>query len=436
MQRTHRAQRTLWKGKPVSQDTPSLLRLAQGPPRASEARVIPAAPAALPCVLVIDDDLLFAHAVERVLRHAGYGVLRASSADAGAALLSTEEVSAVLCDIRMPGASGVELLREARAKEIDVPVVLMTGDPSVETAAEAVELGAFSYLLKPVAPDALLRTVERATKLHGVERMRREVTRALAQEAAGRRAPADSALDRALETMWVAFQPIVRGGCIFGYEALLRSAEPSLPHPGAVLGAAESLDRLSEVGRRVRRLAAEAMAGAPDEPLLFVNLHAADLADPELLDPAAPLSTMADRVVLEITERASLDGIRDVRGTIARLRALGFRIAVDDLGAGYAGLTSFAAIEPEFVKLDMSLVRSIHASPIRQKLVGSIATLCRDIGMLVVAEGIETLAERDALLELGCELMQGYLFARPGRPFPAASWPEHNPHLDSLRPGA
>jgi EAL domain-containing protein (putative c-di-GMP-specific phosphodiesterase class I) len=107
---------------------------------------------------------------------------------------------------------------------------------------------------------------------------------------------------------------------------------------------------------------------------------------------------------------------------VAELRALGFRIAIDDLGAGYAGLTSFAVLEPEIVKLDMSLVRDVHKHPTKQKLIRSMTALCKDMGMTVVAEGIENVEERDAVIDLGCDLLQGYLFAKPGRAFPEFAW--------------
>ena len=91
---------------------------------------------------------------------------------------------------------------------------------------------------------------------------------------------------------------------------------------------------------------------------------------------------------------------------------------VDDLGAGYAGLTSFAQLEPEVVKLDMSLVRGVHAQPTKQTLVRTMIAMCHELGMQVVAEGIETPQERDAIVEAGCDLLQGYFFARPGPAFP------------------
>jgi EAL domain-containing protein (putative c-di-GMP-specific phosphodiesterase class I) len=114
--------------------------------------------------------------------------------------------------------------------------------------------------------------------------------------------------------------------------------------------------------------------------------------------------------------------VEDARASVARLRSLGYRIAVDDLGAGYAGLTSFVTLEPELVKLDMTLVRDIESHPMKQALVRAVTLLCRELGLLVVAEGVETGSERDAVIECGCNLVQGYFVAKPGRPFPAHSW--------------
>jgi EAL domain-containing protein (putative c-di-GMP-specific phosphodiesterase class I) len=234
----------------------------------------------------------------------------------------------------------------------------------------------------------------------------------------------ESSFQRALSTLWMAYQPIIRVAdrSLFGYEALLRSDEASLPHPGAILDAAERLGRLDELGRTIRARTSAGMREARASAAFFVNLHAQDLLDPALRDYDSPLSSVANRVVLEITERASLDGVKDARATIAELRRMGFRIAIDDLGAGYAGLTSFATLEPEFVKFDMTLVRGVDKNAVKAKLIRSMTTLCKDLGMLVVAEGVETEAERDVLIELGCDFLQGYLLARPARPFPPFSW--------------
>jgi EAL domain-containing protein (putative c-di-GMP-specific phosphodiesterase class I) len=126
--------------------------------------------------------------------------------------------------------------------------------------------------------------------------------------------------------------------------------------------------------------------------------------------------------VLEITERASIDSIQDLRQRVARLRETGYRIAIDDLGAGYAGLTSFALLEPEIVKIDMTLVRDVDRLEVKQRLIASITSLCTEMGILVVGEGVETQAERDTLIQLGCDLFQGYFIAKPGPAFPKRNW--------------
>jgi EAL domain-containing protein (putative c-di-GMP-specific phosphodiesterase class I) len=198
----------------------------------------------------------------------------------------------------------------------------------------------------------------------------------------------------------------------------MRSTDPTLSHPGLILNAAERLGRVHELGRRIRRLVAESIARAPEDAIIFTNLHSVDLNDEDLYAPNAALSAHAGRVVLEITERNSLDRVSDVRSRIGRLRALGYRIAVDDLGAGYAGLSSFGQLEPDIVKLDMSLVRGIDSSSRKSSIVRSMISVCAgDLGTIVVCEGVETEAERDTLDRLGADLLQGYLFARPERDF-------------------
>jgi len=376
-------------------------------------------------VLVADDEPAFARAVGRLLGAAGFRVTMAHNGAEAAEAIANQAFEVILSDIQMPQLSGVDLLSLVRTHDLDVPVILMTAAPTLETALEAVSLGALQYLVKPVPNDTLVAVVERASRLHRIALMKRDAFRLLGREQglAGDRAGLQSCLDRAIDSMWMAFQPIVDSTDqrVFGYEALLRSEEPSLPNPNAVVSAAERLGRLPELGCAVRIMAAKAFESAPRDTLLFVNLHPRDLLDADLYRPDAPLTRVADRVVLEITERAAIDDVADVHAHVTRLRRLGFRIAIDDLGAGYAGLSSFAALEPEIVKLDMSLVRNVHESAIRQRLIGSMTSLCMDMGMQVIAEGIELREESQTVSSFGCHLLQGYLFARPGPPFPQPS---------------
>jgi EAL domain-containing protein (putative c-di-GMP-specific phosphodiesterase class I) len=235
----------------------------------------------------------------------------------------------------------------------------------------------------------------------------------------GDRASLEARLGRAMDTLWIAYQPIVSWSrrSTFAYEALVRNEEPTLRSPPDLFEAAERLGRLQDLGRAIRDRVARTLDEQPLSALLFINLHAMELDDDSLMAADAPLSRHAAKVVLEVTERAPLEKIRDVTARVAQLRALGYRIAVDDLGAGYAGLTSFAHLEPEVVKVDMSLIRGIDSSPMKQKLLRSIVSLCRDLGIEIIAEGVETEAERDALVNVGGDLCQGYLFGRPEKPW-------------------
>jgi EAL domain-containing protein (putative c-di-GMP-specific phosphodiesterase class I)/ActR/RegA family two-component response regulator len=377
-------------------------------------------------VLVVDDDEAVLRGLSRLLAGQGYRVQVASSGSAALAAVGSTSFDAILSDVDMPTMSGIELLRRVRAIDVDVPLVLITGNPTLEAATAAVEQGALRYISKPVDSAALLDVICEATRLRKLAWAKRE-----ALELAGGyenvvvgASGVAATFQNALDTLFIAYQPIVSwpDRKVFGYEALLRSREPRLPHPGAVLDAAERLKRTADLGRTIRAKAAPPMVQAPAELSLFVNLHTRDLLDEELYAPDSALAEIASTVVLEITERASLAEVPDVQARLVRLRAMGFRIAVDDLGAGYAGLTSFALLEPEIVKLDMSLVRGMHEHPKKRVLVRTMIAMCKELGMQVVGEGVETVEERDALAEEGCTLMQGYLFAKPGDAFPSVRW--------------
>jgi EAL domain-containing protein (putative c-di-GMP-specific phosphodiesterase class I) len=376
-------------------------------------------------ILLVDDEPGVLRMFKTAL--ANYGFLTEEARDGREAIdrLDKGSFDAIVSDINMPGYGGLDFLRSVRERDLDVPVIMMTGKPSLESSNKALEYGAFRYLTKPVMPATLREVIDRAVRVHGVARLKRQALELQGASWPGDRAALEARVSTGMEGLWLAFQPIVawRGRRVYGYEALLRTTEPTLSnHPVAFLEAAERLGKLEELGRKVRARAAT--SDLPTGAKLFVNLHASDLSDDELYRRDSPLAMIADRVVLEITERSSLDGIKDLEARVGKLRGLGFAIAIDDLGAGYAGLTSFAQLQPEIAKLDMSLVRDVPAHPTKQSIIRSMVRLCVELGIVVICEGVETAQERDTLAELGCDLMQGYLFAKPGRDFPAPNWGE------------
>lgn len=373
-------------------------------------------------VLVVDDEPVTARGYARALSAAGYKVNVAHDGREAAAMAKAHSYDVIVSDIAMPDMDGLGLLRTIRENDLDVPMIFMTGSPALESAVTAIEYGAFRYLVKPISPEALLESVARAVRVHNLARVRREAMQVhdLEGKPIGDRAGLEARFSSAVEKLWVAAQPIVSwsGRSTFAYETLLRTDEPTLRSPLDFFDAAERLGKAAELGRIIRQHVARQLRETPPPALLFVNLHPADLEDEELYADDGALTPFAKQIVLEITERAALDRIHELQSRVMRLRTLGYRIAIDDLGAGYAGLTSFAQLEPEVVKVDMSLVRGIDRSPVKQKLVRSIITLCTELGIQLVAEGIETPEERDSLITLGGDLCQGYLFAKPGRGFP------------------
>lgn len=355
-------------------------------------------------VLLIEDDDVFREACLQVLTRAGFAVEAIADPRLAAERVKTRRFGAVVSDIRMPNEDGISVLREVRQLDPDMPFVLMTGAPTMETAVSAVEYGALRYLQKPFDIDVLVAVVREALQRRPAPPVD-DVRRAARFQAA-------------LDSLWMAYQPIVRWSSrtAWAYEALLRCSSPEVANPMEFIELAEQLGRVHELGRAVRAAVARELQ-ARQGPVCFVNLHPSDLEDPELYDPRAPLSRFASQVVLEVTERANLAHWDDLPMHVRRLRALGYRVAIDDLGAGYAGLTTFARVEPEFVKLDGSLIRNMDTSQTQRRIVKSVVAMAREMGIEVVAEAIETLAERRVLTGMGLDLMQGYFFARPSRPF-------------------
>ena len=376
-------------------------------------------------VLVVEDEPALLRAYARILETAGYSVKQAADGQQASSALGTEPYDVILTDITMPGMNGLQLLRAVRDRDLDVPVLLVTAHPTIESAAQAVEYGALQYLIKPVATQVLVEAVERAAKLRRIAALKREAAHlGSSDKLLGDRAAMEASLTRGLDTMWMAYQPIVdwSGRRLVAFEALVRTSEPTLPHPGALFTVAERLGRVHDVGRAIRGSIARTLVDHPHPAEFFINLHPSDFLDETLFSSDSALAPFASRIVLEVTERAALDETAGIPDRVSRLRKLGYHIAIDDLGAGYAGLTYFAQLTPDVVKIDISLVRNIHQDAIKRKLVGSLTALCKDLKMRVVAEGVETAEERDAVADLGCDLLQGYLFAKPGKPFPAVTW--------------
>lgn len=218
------------------------------------------------------------------------------------------------------------------------------------------------------------------------------------------------------------FQPIVLpDGSRRGCEALFRGKERdgSIIMPGPIFRTAQEAGLLFQVDLAARRSAVEtaAAAGLKDQ-WLFINFNPTAVYDPSYclrttvsacealgLDPAS--------IVFEVTETELVEDTRHLRGILTFYRKAGFRVALDDVGAGYSGLNMLQELEPDLIKIDRHLVTDIDSDDFRRNIVEHLVMLSHRQGIKVLAEGVETEAEAEAVSACGVDLMQGYYFGRP-----------------------
>jgi len=323
--------------------------------------------------LLVDDDEAVLRATRRALERRGFRVVAYARTTDALRHLEREAFDALISDVQMPELSGVHLLQAIRERDLEIPVVLMTGSPEVNSAASAIEYRAFDYLIKPVPAEQLHEVVERA------------ITANRQRYSAFMAAPGFSV------------QPVVFAASDLVYAHEVSDIDVRI------------LDPIQRAMRRVARV----IERASHDSVWLVNLPSKALLDADLVEASAPLAQHAARVIFQFAERSALGSLFDVCDPASRLRALGFRVAIDRLGSGYATLSTLAVIEPDLVKLDPALVRNIDVSSTQQKVVSTLVSMCRTLGTALVADGIETFAERAILVDLGCELLQGPLIGRP-----------------------
>lgn len=383
-------------------------------------------------VLIVDTDWALKASTARILEREGLAVTAVGTLEAARGALRAHDFDLVISDVRLPDGDGMDFVRESKVAHEDLPVLLWTGQPTIDDATQAVHEGVAGFLIKPVAAADLVRATHEAIGQGRQSRLRNKFVASQIESneflsempglegALSGLMRVEEAFESALASMRIHFQPIVRAtdSSVFAYEALLRCQGPLFSSPPRFIAAAELLGRVGDVGLAVRRAVADELAARPHEVhTIFVNLHPSEVRADVLGSATEPLLPFASKIVLEITEQAALGSDRRLKDDLSRLRECGYRIAIDDLGEGYAGLSSIVRVNPDIVKIDMSLVRSIDRTPLKQDIVSAIVGLARPNQILVVAEGVETLGERATVRELGCDLLQGYLFAQAGPPF-------------------
>ena len=228
-------------------------------------------------------------------------------------------------------------------------------------------------------------------------------------------------LRRALDgdELTMVVQPIVdlRSGAIHAFEALARFGAAGSGSPLQWFSLADELGERETLERACLREALELFGRRPPRTGLSVNLSAPALLDRRTLQMLDQMPDLTG-LIIEITEEALVGDDAQLSAAMAPLRARGARIAVDDVGAGYSGLSQITAVRPSYLKLDRSLVTGIDADAGRAALVGALARYAERVDVMLVAEGMECEAELRTLIELGVPLGQGFYLARPAAPWP------------------
>lgn len=415
---------------------------APGPPEQTAAGVPVGDVLAGATVVVIDDDEINVVLLEGVLRQAGVGTVRRVTDPACAVQTCLElHPDLVVLDLHMPGVDGLAVLEALRLelpRDAFVPVVVVTGDGRSKARDEALAAGAKDFVTKPFDPTevvlrarnlietrALYDRIHRQSAALRAELEERNASDARARaEHDRRRRRVEDALSGGTVTM--AFQPIVdlATDSVVGVEALARFAGPPHRPPNEWFAEAAAVGLGTELELAAVRAALAAVDRIPHEIFMSVNVSPATTVSPELA--AMVTDAPAHRIVVELTEHHRIDCYDPLLGALDRLRAHGARIAVDDAGAGHAGLQHILRLHPEVLKLDMALTRGIDADPARRALATALVHFAEDIGSVIVAEGVETTGELDVLRSLAVRCAQGYLLGRPGAA-PEAPAPAREP---------
>lgn len=380
-------------------------------------------------VLLVDDEPRVLAGLQRSLGHRFSLSCASSGVEALALLDSHGPFAALVTDMRMPGMSGLELLREVRRRAPEMVRLVLSGFADFAAVTAALNEGAvFRYHTKPVASGVLGASIESALVRHELEKQ------AKGQFDPSQRLLRDIAdLRRALSANQLRFylQPQFRLADVelFGAEALVRWAHPErgLLLPGQFLATAESGGLLGDITAWMLDAVCAKARRWQDRGLgpvrIAVNVTAMDLADPGF---PARVRRVLERhdlsprwLELELTEGAAVTDMDGTRHAMNELGRMGLGLAIDDFGSGYSSLGWLRRLPVGKLKIDRMFIEDITAEPEACRIVEAIIALSGDLHLTVVAEGVETVAQRDALSGIGCDLVQGFLF---GRPVPAAEF--------------
>ncbi len=391
-------------------------------------------------LMLADDEAPVLAAMSELVSMDPFIDLIGTARDAGEAidLAVMHEPDVALLDVRMPGGGGSRAAREIRRRSPETRIVALSASTDPRSVVSMVRAGAVGYVGKDRSADEVLRAIHRSVYGRAsisVDRLG-EVAERLAEHQArdADRGPkrAEVSLERIQEAIRgevldTAFQPIVDlvNGRVCGLEALARFLTRPRRSPETWFAEASTHGLLIPLELAAAGHALGQLELVPEGVYVSVNVSPQTLCAPGLVEILQDVP--ARRVVLELTERSPIVDYEEAVECVSNLRVLGTRLAVDDVGRGFSGLGRVVELAPDLLKIDRSLVSGVDSDTAKSALIARLASYGDEIGMEVVAEGIETDGELQTLRALGVRNGQGFLLGRPG-PIPptiegALRWP-------------
>ncbi len=384
-------------------------------------------------VAIADDDSAVRGALAALISDEPVFELVGAAADTAEAieLAASARPDVFLVDVRMPHGGGVAASLGIRRWSPATKIIAISAQSDRSNVVEMLEAGAGGYLVKGGSAQEIVEAIKRARD--GKGSLSVEVTSSIVDELVDqlglrsrvrtKRLLLEGRIRHALdnpEAFTMAFQPIARlsDRSFVGAEALARFAGPPMLSPSQWFSDAGVVGLRLELELSAVRKAVEALPDLPANVSLSFNVSPTTLTR----DAFHELVARADarRLVAEITEHAPIHDYDQVNVAVDRLRSHGMRLAVDDTGAGFASLRHILRLNPDWIKLDRTLVRNIDRDSSKQALAAGLISFAAKSGSEIIAEGIERASEAQALVQLGVSFGQGYYLCRPG-PLPLGS---------------
>ncbi|MGV8848207.1 MAG: EAL domain-containing response regulator [Propionibacteriaceae bacterium] len=377
-------------------------------------------------VLVVDDNPTESAFLQKLLvRHGLERVYTFSESAKVHRQLAKSKPDLVLLSLQMPGVDGFSVLAQIRkyARGDYLPVMVLTSDTTTVSRDWALVEGAQDFMTKPVDPTEVVLRIANLLHTRQLYATLRYLT-AVQTQPGGEHAEALARIQGVLDdkTLTHVFQPIqdLSTGSTVGHEALSRFPDPTFGGPDRWFADAFDVGLGVDLEWLAATSALTYLDTAPPEMLLTLNMSPAmvmHLRDNELCAPE-----LWRRIVIELTEQVPVEDYPALQRALAPIRSHGARLSADDLASGYAGFRHLLRLQPDIIKLDISLISGINRNHEQQALTRALLAFAYEVGAQVIAEGIEEPAELRTLRDLGVHWGQGYLIGRPAPlPVPGAA---------------